>query len=173
MGLGSWALGVGGWQLGVVPFVDREERVDYYAGAASALIGVVPLLVLPLTAMEDARSLEGKRAAGTDCRVLLPDAEAMLGRSAVSQAEGRAWWNHVANVIVNGGTGLLLGLAYDHWGAGIFSGVAGIAIGEAMIYTQPIDSVADLAQYQRNEWHVAVVPMLSPRQVGLQLALGF
>jgi hypothetical protein len=170
-GLGLSALTIG--NLALVPLVDREERVDYYVGAVNALTGVLPLLILPLTAMEDARILKTKRAAGTDCRALLPEAEAMLVRSAVSQAEGRAWWNHVANVIVNGGAGLFLGLAYDHWGAGIFGGVAGIAIGEAMIFTQPIDSIADVAQYQKNEWQVAVLPLLSPHQFGLRLAVGF
>ncbi|HEY0712066.1 MAG TPA: hypothetical protein VGF45_05295 [Polyangia bacterium] len=172
----GWGLGLGALTVGnlaLVPFVERENRVDYYVGAINAAAGILPLLILPLTAMEDARILRTKIDAGGACTTILPEAETMLARSAGSQADGRAWWNHVANIIVNGGTGLFLGLAYDHWMAGIVGGLGGIAIGEAMIYTQPVDSIEDVARYQRNEWRLAVIPTLAPDRVGLSLAFGF
>ncbi|HEY0710444.1 MAG TPA: hypothetical protein VGG33_26805 [Polyangia bacterium] len=174
----GWGLGLTGLTVGnltMVPLVERDNRVDYYVGAGTSFVGILPLLILPLSAMGDARALATKRTSGTACNALLPEAETMLARSAQTQAEGRAWWNHLANVVLNGGAGLFLGLAYDHWTSGIITGLGGIAIGEAMILTQPVDSPADLAQYQRqgDERRVTLTPMIAPQRFGLALAVGF
>jgi hypothetical protein len=52
------------------------------------------------------------------------------------------------DIALNVGAGLLLGLGYDHWRSGIVSAVVGTTVGEIMIFTQPVDSVADLELYR-------------------------
>jgi hypothetical protein len=161
----GWGIGLGAAtaaNLAVVPLVDADVRVDYYVGAATSFIGVVPLLLLPLEVMDDADTLHARIAGGGACAALLPEAEQLLARDAANQADGRAWWVHAANVVLNGGAGLLLGFGYDHWTSGVLTAVVGTGIGEAMIFTQPVDSLGDLEHYR-------VTPLLAPGQVGLLL----
>jgi hypothetical protein len=150
-----------GWGAGIatatvanlVPllFVDRESRIDWYVGAATTAVGIVPLLIAPLDVIEDARALHARVAAmpstGEDVCVVLADAEVRLARDAQNQADGQRWWLHVGNVVLNTGVGLFLGLGYNHWKAGAFNIVVGSAIGEAIILTQPTGSIGDFAAY--------------------------
>jgi hypothetical protein len=175
----GWGIGLGALtiaSLAAVPFVDRPDRVDYYVGAATSFVGLVPLVVLPLTVMDDAKVLHAKVSASADCADLLREAETILAGNAANQAEGRSWWMHVANIVVNGGAGLFLGLAYDHWPSAVVTGVLGTAVGEAMISTQPIDSITDLARYQRGEWEgwrLQVSPVVAQGRLGITVVASF
>jgi hypothetical protein len=102
---------------------------------------------------------------------LLADAERMLARDAQNQADGQRWWLHVANVVLNAGVGLFLGLGYHHWLAGAFNTVSGVAIGEAIIFTQPTSSIDDLASYRSGS--VAGAPGGAPRSAGVVVGTTF
>ncbi len=150
----GWGTGIGVAtlaNLAPLAFVAPEDRIDWYVGAATTAIGVVPLLVAPLDVIGDSRALGARlaaRAPADDVCPLLADAEGKLLRDARNQADGRRWWLHVGNVALNTGVGLFLGLGYHHWLAGAFNAVVGTAIGEAIILTQPISSVGDLERYR-------------------------
>ncbi len=137
--------------LAPLAFVSPDHRVDWYVGAGTTAIGVVPLIIAPLDVIADSAALRAKVTAvdpGGQLCPLLADAERTLVRDARNQADGQRWWLHVANVALNVGVGLFLGLGYDHWGAGAFNAVSGAAIGEAIIFTQPTSSIDDLASYR-------------------------
>jgi hypothetical protein len=158
-----------GWGAGLVAatvanavplaFVSADQRIDWYVGAGTTVIGIVPLLIAPLDVIADARVLHqqvaarAQRANDSDdanadvCR-LLADAETRLLRDATNQADGQRWWLHVGNVVLNTGVGLFLGLGYHHWGAGALNAISGSAIGEAIILTQPTGSIDDLNVYR-------------------------
>jgi hypothetical protein len=150
----GWGIGIGVATIGnLVPlaFVAPDERIDWYVGAATTIVGIVPLLIAPLDVVADARALRARvaaRAPGDDVCALLADAEAKLARDAQNQADGQRWWLHVGNVVLNTGVGLFLALGYHHWGAGAFNAVFGSAIGEAIILTQPTSSIDDLRAYR-------------------------
>lgn len=156
----GWALGIGAAGVGslaAVPFVKREDRVDWYAGAVSAAIGVVPFVVSPLTVTREAPRLHLALTAlpsDDDAGVcpLLVDAEHKLDASAANQAWQQGWWIHAGNVAFNTGLLLFLGLGYHHWTSGIINGVAGAAVGEVIIFTQPTSTVDDAALYRRGTW---------------------
>jgi hypothetical protein len=150
-----------GWGTGIVvatvanlvplAFVPPNERVDWYTGAATTIVGIVPLVIAPLDVVDDSRALRTRmaaRAPDDDVCLLLADAELKLARDAKNQADGKRWWLHVGNVLLNTGVGLFLGLGYHHWTAGAFNAVVGTAIGEAIILTQPTSSIDDLRTYQ-------------------------
>jgi hypothetical protein len=152
-----------GWGTGIVvatagnlvplAFVPREQRIDWYVGAATTIVGIVPLLIAPLDVVADARGLRAALdARGPDTHAdvcpLLADAEARLARDAANQSDGQRWWLHVGNVVLNSGVGLFLGLGYHHWAAGAFNAVFGSAIGEAIILTQPTGSIDDARVYR-------------------------
>jgi hypothetical protein len=137
--------------LAPLAFVSPDQRVDWYVGAGTTVIGIVPLLVAPLDVIDDSAALRAKVTAADpagDLCPLLADAERTLARDAQNQADGRRWWMHAANVALNVGVGLFLGLGYHHWLAGGFNAVSGIAIGEAIIFTQPTSSIDDFATYR-------------------------
>jgi len=150
----GWGIGIGVATVGnLVPlaFVAPDQRIDWYVGAATTVVGVVPLVIAPLDVVADSRSLRARLAAPgptDDVCALLADAEAKLVRDAKNQADGQRWWLHAGNVVLNTGVGLFLALGYHHWGAGVFNAVFGTAIGEAIILTQPTSSITDLRTYQ-------------------------
>jgi hypothetical protein len=150
----GWGIGIGASAVGdliPVAFVAPENRIDWYTGAVTSVIGVVPLLVAPLDVIQDSRELRARldaRIATDDVCRLLADAETRLARAAANQAAGRRWWLHAGNLALNAGVGLFLGLGYHHWAAGAWNGIAGAAIGEAIILTQPTSSIDDLRSYR-------------------------
>ncbi|HEY7372022.1 MAG TPA: hypothetical protein VIF57_07560 [Polyangia bacterium] len=169
----GWGIGIGVATIGnLIPlaFVAPEDRVDWYVGAATTVVGIVPLLIAPLDVVGDARALRVRLAArgpSDDVCVLLADAEARLVRDAKNQADGQRWWLHVGNVALNTGVGLFLALGYHHWAAGAFNAILGSAIGEAIILTQPTSSIGDLQAYRAG----ALGP--PPRQVALGYGVVF
>jgi hypothetical protein len=150
----GWGVGIVGATVGnLVPlaFVPRDQRIDWYVGAATTIVGIVPLIIAPLDVVDDARALHlaiDAHGGGDDVCALLADAEARLERDAANQRDGQRWWLHAGNVAVNSGVGLLLGLGFHHWGAGVFNAVFGSAIGEAIILTQPTSSIDDARVYR-------------------------
>ena len=150
----GWGIGIGvATVANVVPlfFVAPEDRIDWYVGAGTTIVGVVPLLIAPLAVVGDARELRARldaRTATDDVCALLADAEARLVRDAKNQSDGQRWWLHVGNVLLNTGVGLFLGIGYHHWAAGAFNIVVGSAIGEAIILTQPTSTIGDLETYR-------------------------
>ncbi len=141
--------GVG--SLVAVPFVVPENRVDYYTGAVSAAFGVFPFVIFPLPVLSDAPELHATAAAVDNAHLCatLSRAEDALVRNAREERLQRAWWVHAGDVVFNAGVLLFLGLGYHHWASGLINGGAGLAVGEAMIFTSPIGSIDDLAAYRR------------------------
>jgi hypothetical protein len=148
----SWGVGIGASgvvSLAVVPF----DRVDWYTSAASAAVGVIPLAVAPLAVIRDAREVHARRTGppSVDVCALLADAEARLVRDADNQRQQQAWWFHAGNVAFNTGVALFLGLGFHHWTSGLINGGAGLAVGEALILTQPTRTIDDLRDYRAGD----------------------
>ena len=168
----GWGIGIGVATVGnLVPllFVAPEDRIDWYVGAGTTIVGVVPLLIAPLAVVGDARDLGTRLAVRTptdDVCALLADAEGKLARDAKNQSDGQRWWLHVGNVLLNTGVGLFLGIGYHHWVAGAFNAIFGSAIGEAIILTQPTSSIGDLQTYRAGAF-------AAPRSVALSYVTSF
>lgn len=158
----QWTWGWGGGiaasgvaSLAVVPFVAPGDRIDWYTSAGSAAIGLIPFLTSPFDVTTDApalhraldvRSLEIPAA---EVCGLLDTAEASLARDAANQQTQRSPWFHVANLAFNLGVTLFLGLGFHHWAGGAINGIAGAAVGEAIIFTQPSATIEDLSAYRQ------------------------
>jgi hypothetical protein len=171
----GWGIGIGvATVANLVPlaFVAPEDRIDWYVGAATTVVGIVPLVIAPLDVVGDARELHARVLAapgtGQDTCALLADAETRLARDAKNQADGQRWWLHAGNVVLNTGVGLFLALGYNHWLAGAFNAVIGSAIGEALILTQPTESIDDLRRYRSGALEDA-----APTRLGLAFTARF
>jgi hypothetical protein len=161
----GWSIGLGVSTVGnlaPLAFVAREDRIDWYTGAVTSAVGIVPLLIAPLDVVEDSRALHARLAArapapapapvgpagGADLCALVDDAETRLQRDAQDQVDGQRWWLHLGNVLVNFGIGAFLAFGYHHWGTGGFNAVGGSLIGEAIILSQPTSTIDDLRVYR-------------------------
>jgi hypothetical protein len=155
----GWAIGIGASGVGSlipVPFVAPENRVDYYTGAALAAVGVLPFLLAPPDVIHDGRELHAKLRdfpPSTDAEVCatLEDAERRLVDDARNEHLLSGWWSHAANVAINTGAFLFLGLGYHHWLSATITGGSGVVIGEAVIFSQPTGTIDALARYQRGD----------------------
>jgi len=155
----GWAIAIGGAGVGTLiaaPFASPESRVDYYTGAAAAAIGVAPFIFSPPRVVADARELHGKMVGApprTDPEVcqLLAEAEQKLVRDARNAHATTAWWAHLGNLVFNTGIVLFEGLAYQRWTGGLINGISGVAVGEAVILSQPTRNIDDLAAYNRGD----------------------
>lgn len=184
----AWGIGIIGAtavDLAMIPILGdtRSNRIDFGLGAATTIPGIVPLIFWQPRVIEDHAALEAHIAnAGSDRCAALAEAEKLLVADAAAEHEQRAWYMHAGNVALNAGITLLFG-AFDHWTSGIINGIGGAIVGEAIIYTEPIDQIDDLAQYRRGELgggatvrHARVwqlVPASIPRGSGLMLSLSF
>jgi hypothetical protein len=155
----GWGIGIGAAGVGTliaVPFVNPDDRIDYYTGAGAAAIGVLPFVLSPPRVIADSRELHGRlvgappRNDAEVCR-LLADAEQRLVRDARNEHATTAWWAHLGNVLFNTAIVLFEGLGFNHWTGGLINGLSGVAVGEAVIFTQPTGTIRDLAAYNRGD----------------------
>ncbi len=155
----GWAIGIGGAGLGTlvaVPFVSRDSRIDYHTGAGAAAIGVAPFILSPPRVIDDARTLRARleiAAPQTDDQVckLLAEAEEMLVRDARNEHATSAWWAHAGNLAFNAAITLFEGFGFHRWSGGLINGISGLAVGEAVILSQPTRTIDDLAAYNRGD----------------------
>lgn len=167
-GLGFAALAVGQAGLALTRD-DAGERAELYVGAAKSALGLVPVLLVPVSAIEDAAVLEGRMATGPsgDARcALLPTAEDLLRRSAADEAFARGWLAHALTVAVNGGGLLIIGFGYDRWTTAVAGALIGTAVGEVQIFTRP--TAALRAARGAARWSVA--PIIAPQTIGLHVS---
>ena len=169
----GWAIGIGAAGLGSlvpVPFVAASDRVDWYASAATAAIGVVPFIVSPLKVTRDAPEVRAAIATmpSDDAHVcaVLADAEHKLSADAVDERRQRGWWIHLGNVAFNTGVLLFLGLGYHHWGSGLINGLSGVAVGETIIFTQPTGAIDDAGSYNRGDLSTGSADLHASRPFG-------
>jgi len=111
-------------------FEETGKRVTYLIGGGKSTLGVLSFVVMPV-------KIELPEEGSDD----LAAAEAALFRSASNQRRGKGWFKHTAAVVLNVAHTLIVGLLYDEWLIGAISGVAGLAVGELIIYTQPTGAI--------------------------------
>lgn len=174
------ALTVG--QLIPAPFVSRAAAEDLYVGAGASVLGLLPLVFTPLEVMRDDRRLEQLESGRHDADpcVSLSEMEGMLERDADNELQGRSLLFHGGNIVVNTGIFFLMGAGFGHWTDATISLVTGIAIGEIMIFTQPMGAVKALHQYRKGDLtaraeraHVAMAPWLGRGRSGATLVVLF
>jgi hypothetical protein len=162
----GWGLGYAALALGQVGLAltreDEGEQVELYVGAGKSFLGLIPVVLLPMPALEDAGKV---RVEGDRCAARL-EASRLLARSAEDEAFNRSWLAHTGNVAVNVGGLLIVGVGYDRWLTGTLGAVVGIAVGELQIYTRPTGSL-------RGRASLNVSPMVTSEAGGLALSGSF
>jgi hypothetical protein len=148
----AWGIAYGALttgQLAAIPFTsDRSSRVLLAAGAATSTLGVLQILLLPIT---PDRLAEGSTPGPAHGRLTLAEAEQALERSARNEAPGSGTLAQLSNLAINAAFGVAVGLVNRNWSSGALSAGGGWALGEAAILTEPRGLIADLARYRSGE----------------------
>jgi hypothetical protein len=172
----SWGLGYSALALGQAGLAltrdDPGQRAELYVGAGKTVLGLVPVLFVPVPAVGDTGVLEGRLAAvrtGDDRCVLQSEGARLLRRSADDEAFSRGWLAHVATVAVNGGGLLIVGLGYHRWATGVAGALVGTAVGELQIFTRPTGALR--AANDAGGW--AIAPTFGGGTAGLLVAGSF
>jgi hypothetical protein len=147
IGTWSWLWGAGLAMASAAQFAspllfeETGQRVTYLIGGGKSVLGVLSFVVMPVR-------IELPEESSND----LAAAEAALIRSASNERRGKGWFKHTAAVVLNVAHTLIVGLLYDEWLIGAISGVAGLAVGELIIYTQPTGAIEAAERYQRGSF---------------------
>ena len=132
------------YNLAQLSGADRTKEIDLGVGAAASGVGVLSIALAPQEVIADQYWLERRlrhAPSGTDVCALIADAERLLIRDAKSSAFGKSAMVHGGNFAFNIGVGFLLGFGFHHWDQAAIQGLAGIAVGEIMSWSQPNDTV--------------------------------
>jgi hypothetical protein len=172
--LRGWEIGIasaGAINVALIPILGdtHDHRVVFGIGAAAAFIGLIPFVFMPPRVIADHRTVDALAASSADRCAVLAEAERRLAASAAAQRKQRAWYMHVGNIAFNTGIALVFG-AFGHWGAGAASGIAGAAVGEAIIFTHANGSIDDLARYHRGDLGEHASWQLVPTGTGVAFA---
>jgi hypothetical protein len=152
-------------------------RADDIVGAVKATGGVVGLLLRPLEAKEGADGVRPQASLSpADRRRLLFDAEERLKRNRDATKRRYSWKRHALNVGINTAGALIVWQGYGDPSRAWRSAGIGIAVGEAMIWSQPSRPADEWEEYQRRfdtsaaehvSWHI------TPTLGGMALRVDF
>jgi hypothetical protein len=146
----SWT-GLYGVLTGVQTFqalYTRHDRTSNIVGASQSLLGVAALIIDPFHARSSGRALrELSASTPEEQQHKLDIAESWLERNAKQEKFGRSWLTHVLALAVTGIGGAII-WHNDGSKSGMTSILAGIAVSEAQIWTQPTKAVTDDSEYR-------------------------
>jgi hypothetical protein len=178
---------VGNFQvLGATHVPDPGDRIDLWVGAASLLFSIAQIAVVPPLVTIDQWKIDrmvARARPDADRCALLAEAERLLVRDARGETIATGPAMHVATLLFNIGTGLVLGIAFNRWESGALNIFLGAALGELQIVTEPTDSVTLLERYRagdlaprkdekaRLQWRL--LPSVARGQAGLSWGVSF
>jgi hypothetical protein len=136
--------------MAAIPLVHPADRIDLYVGSASSLVGLIPLVAMPPSVIDDAPLFEARLSELDRC-ALAREGERLLARAEKSEETITGVLAHVGNVGFNLGVGAILGFGFDRWGSALINVVLGTAVGEAVIFTYPSALKEQLARYRAGD----------------------
>jgi hypothetical protein len=115
-----------------VPLVHKEDRPDWIISGIGSGVTVLATWFFPLRVESAADELEALPA--EQCQAQYP----RLVRESWHDEQARVTWPwHVLNFGLSAGAGSIIAFGYGHYASGLVTTVAGTALGEAQILTQP------------------------------------
>lgn len=137
---------------------NRTLQITSGVSAAESFVGLSGMLILPFAAKDAAAELRDMPEATPEERSKkLLAAEELLQKSAEDEAAGRSWVQHMLGVLVNAAGALVLWQGYgskirqaggEPWEQALLSFVAGTAVSELQIWTEPTGAMAAYKDYR-------------------------
>lgn len=128
----------------------RAYRNSLGTGAITSGVGLVAVLAsYPAGASGCGSARRARNGTGPDEERALALAEKRLRDTAKGLRFGRSWLTHAGGVLVNLAAGLVLWLAFDQPVDGAVQLLAGTAVAELQVWTQPTAAIRDYDEYLR------------------------
>ncbi len=147
----GWTLGYAGLAAvqgaGYALIHDEQTRPQLLVGAAGSVLGVAGMF---LNHVRDVGEAQRVLRDAPDDAARQKLARTWLPRARDAEIEGRRWLNHALCLAVGVASGVVLWRVYDQPGRGVMSALAGVAVGEAQLLSQP----TGLLQEPRATWQV-------------------
>lgn len=156
---------VGELGLGMIS-ADPGDRTDAWITSAFAAVPPIGTLLFGLRVQRDAPRFLRRADLDTDASrcAYVALGEQLLARDAENEDENRGWVQHALQIGGSTALFLVLGLGYGHWRNAIVNGLAGIALGEAQILSQPIALVSGYRRYLAGDFDAPKLSVtVSPR----------
>ena len=128
---------------------DGDDEVNYAVGAIKSAAGLTLMLLRPLPAVKGAAPLQ-EMPANTPLQkeTRLKAGRELLHKNARRAQERKSWIRHLTGIAVNLVGSVVIASIGDTDDA-VISGLTGIAINQANIWSQPSRAIDDLNDYQR------------------------
>ena len=128
---------------------DGDNQLNHAVGAVKSAAGLTLMLLRPLPAVEGATPLQ-EMAANTpyEKEARLKAAKDLLHTNERRARERKSWKRHLTGIAVNL-VGSAVIAAFGDTEDAVVSGLSGIAINQANIWSQPSRAIDDLADYQK------------------------
>ena len=119
--------------FGLMPFVERDRRIELAVGGVYSTVSAVFTWFVPL---EVEATLDRRNKPVSLCEGLRIEEE--LTATAAADEAGRVTWPwHALNVAAGALYTAIMGFGLDQWANGVVDGVLTIAVGETQLLTQP------------------------------------
>lgn len=171
-------LGLSAAQLALIPiWHDQEQQRTLWVNTGTTLLGAALLAGASPSVLGLERRLRKRLAVeGTGTCLELALLEQEFVSASNTEKFGVSWLAHGANLAVNAGAGLVLGLAWGYWDTAWITTTVGALVGEVMLWTQPMDMTRALDDYRvgnftqkRTSASLSFSPMVLPAGAGLSL----
>jgi hypothetical protein len=151
--------------LGTSQLLHESQRVDFYVAGAALAFEILPLQILPLKVGLDGPAFDAKvrAAAASETCALIQMGEKLLLRDAADEAVNEGWIAQVSNVAYNLIVAAILGFGFHQWVPAAVSGIGGLIINEANIFTQPARLPELWKLYQAGQLTTPAPPPVSVR----------
>jgi hypothetical protein len=165
----GWTAINGGLTLGAlaaVPLVSSEDRPDFVVSGIGSAITTLCTWIWPLR-------VEG---AAVEAELLAPADRArqmqrLWRESALDERERVRWPWHVANIGLAAAGGAVIAFGYRHYLSGALTAVAGGALGEVQLFTQPTGLIDAEAGSLRLVPRLALTPKLGATPASFGVAV--
>ena len=128
---------------------DGDNQLNYAVGAVKSAAGLTLMLLRPLPAVKGAAPLQDMPAdTSYQKEARLKAARDLLHTNARRARERKSWKRHLMGIAVNLVGSAVIASFGDAEDA-VVSGLTGIAINQANIWSQPWRAIEDLADYER------------------------
>lgn len=128
---------------------DGDDEVNYAVGAIKSAGGLTLMLLRPLPAVKGAAPLQDMPTNTPDQKAArLKAAGGLLNTNARRAQERKSWIRHLTGIAVNLVGSAVIAAVGDTDDA-VISGLTGIAINQANIWSQPSRAIDDRADYER------------------------
>ncbi len=160
---------------------DADDRLDARITSVFAALPPIGTILFGLRVAHDGPRFLALDHLDTDASrcALVARGEQFLARDAANEDEQRGWLQHVLHIGGSTALFLILGVGFGHWTNAIFNGLAGIALGELQILSQPTGLVGAWEHYRHAELGgkravtFRFAPQLAPGSAGLSLVATF